>query len=150
MEQNRKIHSITDNTTSTSSMSTKPLVMLILGMIVLGVASGFLISKMPSGGASSTTTKNETTETDGKTTAGILDKKAFPDSAEGTLKEGGIEGEGSYHLVRPGGDSQNVYLTSTAVDLSTFIGKKVKVWGKTFDSQKAGWLMDVGYVEVSK
>lgn len=150
MEQTRKIHSISDNTQPTSSMSTKPLIFLIVGMLVLGVASGFLLSKFPQDGSSSNTTKTDSKETDGKTTAGILDKKAFPDSTEGTLKEGGIEGEGSYHLVRPGGDSQNVYLTSTAVDLSTFIGKKVKVWGKTFDSQKAGWLMDVGYVEVTK
>ena len=78
---------------------------------------------------------------------GIMDKKRFPDKAEGKLVEGGIEGEGSFHLVRTGGDSQNVYLTSSIVDLSKYVGKKVRVWGQTFSGQKAGWLMDVGYVE---
>ena len=59
-----------------------------------------------------------------------------------------IEDEGQYHIERPGGVSQNVYLTSTTVDLSQFIGKKIRVWGETFSAQKAGWLMDVGLVEV--
>ncbi|NTU72677.1 hypothetical protein HGB07_00680 [Candidatus Roizmanbacteria bacterium] len=81
-------------------------------------------------------------------TAGIADKKTFKDKAEGTLREGGIDGEGTFHLERPGGDSQNVYLTSSTVDLSNYIGKKVRVWGATFNGQKAGWLMDVGLVEV--
>lgn len=80
-------------------------------------------------------------------TEGIMDKKKFPDKAEGKLVEGGIDGEGSFHLVRSGGESQNVYLTSSIIDLSKYIGKKVRVWGQTFSGQKAGWLMDVGYVE---
>lgn len=80
--------------------------------------------------------------------AGVKDPKLFPDSTEGVLKEGGIEGEGSFHLERPGGASQNVYLTSSTIDLSQFVGKRVKVWGKTYKGEKAGWLMDVGYLEV--
>jgi hypothetical protein len=91
-----------------------------------------------------------TSEDGSKTSAGVLDKKTFTDQAEGTLREGGFEGEGSFHLERPGGKSQYVYLTSTAVDLSEFIGKKVSVWGQTYEAEKAGWLMDVGYVELSK
>ena len=59
-----------------------------------------------------------------------------------------MEGEGSFHLERPGGTSQNVYLTSSTVDLSEYVGKKVKVYGETFQGEKAGWLMDVGLVEV--
>lgn len=82
--------------------------------------------------------------------AGIVDKKTFKDSVEGILREGGIEGEGNFHLDRPGGASQNAYLTSSTVDLSGYIGKKVKVWGQTFSGQKAGWLMDVGSVEIIK
>jgi hypothetical protein len=76
--------------------------------------------------------------------------KNFKDQAEGTLKEGGIDGEGNFHLERPGGESQNVYLTSSTVDLSLYVGKKVRVYGQTFAGQKAGWLMDVGLVEVLK
>ena len=74
--------------------------------------------------------------------------KTFKDTTTGTLKNGGINGEGQYHLVRPGGDSQNVYLTSSSVDLSKFIDRKIKVWGQTQTAQYAGWLMDVGRVEV--
>ena len=77
-----------------------------------------------------------------------LIKKTFKDSAEGIMREGGIDGEGNFHLERPGGLSQNVYLTSTTVDLSDYIGKKVKVWGQTFQADKAGWLMDIGSVEM--
>jgi len=82
--------------------------------------------------------------------SGINDKKTFPDQAEGILREGGIDGEGSFHLERPGGPSQNVYLTSSTIDLSSYVGKKVRVWGQTFAGKKAGWLMDVGLIEVIK
>ncbi len=82
------------------------------------------------------------------TKAGIKDKAVFKDKATGILKKGGIDGEGSFHLERPGGESQNVYLTSSTVDLTQFVGKKVEVWGKTYKAKKAGWLMDVGYIEV--
>jgi len=81
-------------------------------------------------------------------TFGSTDTSTFKDAAEGTLQNGGIDGEGQYHLVRPGGDSQNVYLTSSTLDLSKFMGKKIKVWGQTQAAQKAGWLMDVGKVQV--
>jgi hypothetical protein len=79
---------------------------------------------------------------------GIADAKTFPDSAEGELAGGGIDGEGSHHLVREGGESQYVYLTSSIIDLDQFVGRKVKVWGQTFEAQKAGWLMDVGRLEI--
>lgn len=79
---------------------------------------------------------------------GAKDTKAFKDPVEGVLVSGGIGSEGSHHIVRPGGESQNVYLTSSIVDLKMFEGAKVKIWGETFKAQKAGWLMDVGRVEV--
>lgn len=79
---------------------------------------------------------------------GSADEKTFKDSAEGYLEVGGIDGEGSHHLLREGGISQTVYLTSSVTDLSKFEGMKVKVWGETFKAQKAGWLMDVGRVQV--
>ena len=64
------------------------------------------------------------------------------------LKKGGIEGEGAYHLERSGGPSQNVYLTSSVLDLSQLVGRKIKVWGETNSAQKAGWLMDVGRAQI--
>lgn len=79
---------------------------------------------------------------------GVKDEKTFKDSAEGYLAAGGIDGEGSHQLVRAGGVSQTVYLTSSVTDLDKFVGMEVKIWGETFKGQKAGWLMDVGRVEV--
>ena len=79
---------------------------------------------------------------------GSTDKKSFRDVAEGKLERGGIDGEGTHKLIRPGGESQNVYLTSSIVDLEQYVGKKVRVWGETFTAQKAGWLMDVGRIEI--
>lgn len=121
---------------------------ILIVMIVLGVGSGFVITK---GTAKDITSQSEISKAEdvSKGTAlGTNDTSTFPDTAEGTMKEGGIEGEGQYHLVRPGGESQNVYLTSSTVDLSLVLDKKVKVWGQTQKAQSAGWLMDVGRVEV--
>ncbi len=117
---------------------------LLVAVLLSGTALGFVLSKATGTKKTATNTsmsvKNDKLE-------GIEDKKTFKDSAEGILKEGGIDGEGNYHLSRPGGVSQNVYLTSTTVDLSQYVGKKIKVHGETFKGQKAGWLMDVGLVE---
>lgn len=80
--------------------------------------------------------------------AGIADESTFRDTAEGLLEEGGVDGEGTHHLVREGGESKYVYLTSTVIDLESFAGKNVQVWGETIAAQQAGWLMDVGKIKV--
>jgi len=117
-------------------------------MIVLGIGSGLLIAK---GTTSSTSTSSEVTAASdivkGKT-FGVDDTSTFKDEAEGTLKIGGIDGEGQYHLERPGGETQYVYLTSSVVDLGLVEGRKIRVWGQTQKAQRAPWLMDVGRVEV--
>lgn len=113
-------------------------------IIVAGFIAGFILTTVQK---SSTSTK-KALDSPAKKTAGISDKKTFKDKAEGVLKEGGANGEGNFHLERAGGESQNVYLTSTTVDLFQYIDKKVRVWGETFSAQKAGWLMDVGLVEL--
>jgi hypothetical protein len=115
--------------------------------ILLGAGSGYLLVNQH--GSTAPRDKSVPTYSVQKgSTFGSDDTKAYPDTAMGKLQEGGIEGEGAYHLVRPGGDSQNVYLTSSEVDLSQFVNKQIKVWGKTQAAQHAGWLMDVGRVEV--
>lgn len=134
------------STKSNSSNLVKPLILILL-VGVLAVGSGFLIAKV-------TSTTSEQSGTVGKAQVskgesfGSNDTKTFKDTAEGVLKEGGIDGEGQFHLERPGGKSQYVYLTSSAVDLSLVVGRKIKVWGQTFAAEKAGWLMDVGKIEV--
>jgi len=78
----------------------------------------------------------------------FVDTEAFPDVAEGILRSGGIDDEGTHHLERGEGPAQYAYLTSTVMDLGVFEGKKVKVWGKTAAAKKAGWLMEVGKVSI--
>ena len=103
--------------------------------VIIGAVFGFGFSRLnkKTTNSSSDKTKNTTQS------AGIVDKKTFKDSVEGILREGGIDGEGNFHIERPGGVSQNAYLTSSTVDLSVYIGKKIKVWGQTFSGQKAGY-----------
>lgn len=130
---------------------TRKVLAIFLGAAVLGIISGFFLFKF----SPSTLIAKQTTATtalSGKiekgTVIGSDDTKTFKDTAEGVLKEGGIDGEGAFHLVRPGGEAQNVYLTSSTVDLSSLVDRKIKVWGETQKAQVAGWLMDVGRVEV--
>lgn len=130
------------------SSSSKMFIMLFIA-ILLGVGTGYLLSSKTVGSNAPGVTKTgDITSVKKGDIFGSDDTKTFSDKAEGTLKPGGIEGEGQYHLVRPGGDSQNVYLVSSIVDLSKFESRKIRVWGSTQTAQYAGWLMDVGKVEV--
>lgn len=77
--------------------------------------------------------------------------QTFRDSVEGTVeKNDQLEkyAQGTHKLIRPGGEDQTAYLTSSVLDLDEYVGKKVKVFGETFGSSQVGWLMDVGKVEV--
>ncbi len=145
MKNSNLIKNIDFNKNSPSDMSYQKFFLFVAFAVVAGISLGFLVKKINTKSDSQTISK-----TNSKTTVGIFDKKTFKDQAEGILKEGGINGEGNFHLERPGGESQNVYLTSTTIDLSQFLNKKVRVWGQTFSSEKAGWLMDVGLVEILK
>ncbi|OGK29197.1 hypothetical protein A3D06_01075 [Candidatus Roizmanbacteria bacterium RIFCSPHIGHO2_02_FULL_40_9] len=135
-------------------LSMKKTFTIFILVIIAGVASGFAINYVLGAqgkGSGKEASQNELENAKVIETAGISDKKTFKDSAEGVLREGGHKsGEGNFHLDRPGGEDQNAYLTSSTVDLSEYVGKKVRVHGETFASQNVGWLMDVGYVEVLK
>jgi hypothetical protein len=77
--------------------------------------------------------------------------QTFKDEAEGIIEENDEldkYSQGTHKLIRPGGESQTAYLTSSILDLDEYTGKKVKVLGETFGSSQVGWLMDVGKVEV--
>lgn len=75
--------------------------------------------------------------------------QTFRDSAEGVVEKNDIDkyAQGTHKLIRPGGESQTAFLTSSVLDLDQFVGKKVKVQGETYGSSQVGWLMDVGKVE---
>ena len=136
-----------------SPMST---VMTIVLAIVLGVATGYGVNAMTSSSGSNVTSgvadqtditvdSNEIKEGE---SYGSSDTERFADSAVGYLKEGGFEGEGSHRLLREGGETQTIYLTSSFIDLDPFIGHEIEIWGETFAAQNVSWLMDVGGVKV--
>lgn len=141
----------------TSPMTKKKQKVFVIGIavtVLLGLGTGYVAASL-----TRTVTPLETaTTTEGAValnagikvgqTFGSEDASAFKDPVEGVILPGGIGSEGSHHLVRPGGPSQNVYLTSSVMDLKMFENAKIKVYGETFKAQKAGWLMDVGRVEV--
>jgi hypothetical protein len=79
---------------------------------------------------------------------GVKDTKNFPDKAIGVIEAGGANGEGTHKLIREGGPSQTVYLTSSVLDLDQFVGKKVELNGATMKAQKVTWLMDVGRIQI--
>ena len=116
-------------------------------VVLAGIGAGYLFSGVGknSGGLGS---NSGNTIVVSKNEAGVADESKFATTTDGVLEEGGIGGEGNYHLVRGSGPSQYAYLTSTSVDLSTFVGKKVQIWGDTMSGKKAGWLIDVGKIKV--
>ncbi len=133
-----------------SRRNTLILVATSLVIIVAGVGTGYLLSRRTAAkGEVGTKGTEVTTNAKGDVTeAGVEDTSAFPDEAEGVLKEGGIGGEGTHYLDRALGPEKNVYLFSTTLNLQSFVDKKVKVWGQTVSGKKAGWLMDVGRIKI--
>jgi len=124
-----------------------PFIAGVILVVLAGIGSGWLISNkvIGKGGGTSQAPNVKVSSNE----AGILDESTFKgDTAEGKLVEGGINGEGTHHLERDGGPTKNVYLTSSVIDLQSFVGKNVKVWGETLSAKKAGWLMDVAKIKV--
>ncbi len=119
----------------------------LIAALVLGVASGYILSTKGGGGSVSPISL-----------PGVAPKTAqqdtttFKDFAEGVVtpkdKNASDYSEGTEILKRDGADP--VALTSSVVDLTKYEGKKVKVYGETQKALNAGWLMDVGKVEEIK
>lgn len=139
-------------TSSTTNMVKDILLpsVVILLVILVGVGVGWKLS-------SSKVLGSKVNGNSGATAPGVVkkngevgstDTQTFKDEAEGTLRAGGANGEGAYHLERPGGDSQTAALTSSVLDLSEFVDKKVHIWGETQSSKKVGWFMDVGKIKI--
>lgn len=123
-------------------------------VIFLGLGSGYLIYSATPHTSTKASSYSTSVSPEGLKVGDVIgfkDESGFKDQpATGVLEEGGLNGEGSHKLLREGGISQTVYLTSSSVELAQFVGHKVTVWGQTFNSQKAGWLMDVGRVKVEQ
>lgn len=124
---------------------------IILAIILAGTVSGYFLANRGIAGPAETRELEEGVEViSGPKEVGIKDVRVFRDTASGKIEinDSEIITEGSHKLIRPGGESQTAYLTSSVVDLNQFLGKCVQVWGETFAAQKAGWLMDVGRVKM--
>lgn len=158
----------TDETTPAETLSVKPIAfsedktamrkkakkittVICVIALVAGIGTGFGVYKLQ--GQKTSSSNEPIQQVAGEKVKegdvfGMTDSELFKDTAVGYLEAGGINGEGSHKLLRPGGDSQTVYLTSAATDLNKLTGMEVRVWGETYKGQQAGWLMDVGKVEV--
>ncbi|MBI2033338.1 MAG: hypothetical protein HYT10_02630 [Candidatus Levybacteria bacterium] len=143
-EQNPLLHKFNKKKTTSAFF------IFVIIAVFLGVGTGYMFSgnKTPLTSKGKVTKSGDVSSLEKGDVIGSDDTKTFTDTTEGKVAEGGIEGEGQFHLIRPGGESQYVYMTSSTVDLSKLIDRKVKVWGQTQKAEKAGWLMDVGRVEV--
>lgn len=146
-----------NNDNSMKSIFTRSFMIIALLVVSAGVATGFGAHQLQQKTGVGVNPANsnlqrvaEESQVQVGDVFGVQDSKTFKDSAEGYLEIGGINGEGSHKLLREGGESQTVYLTSSITDLDIFDGMEVKIWGETFKGQQAGWLMDVGRVEVVK
>ncbi len=149
----------TDFTEELSSPSPKnnKLVLPVIFLLVagLGIYSGAMFKSSQSTGSTTNSTELSGIKADIPESGvkagdvfGSSDEKAFNTTATGVIDKGGINGEGTHKLVRPGGVSQTAYLTSSVIDLDQLVGHQVTIWGETFKGQKAGWLMDVGRAKV--
>ena len=121
---------------------------ILIAVVILGLLTGFGLYAWQTKGTKLIAGKNvEVVQTAGE--EGVKDASTFKDTATGMLQEndGKLTKEGTHILIR-GDVSQNVYLTSSVIDLSKYVDKKVQVWGQTFAGQRAGWLMDVGRIKV--
>lgn len=135
-----------------SKKSKKIFLLICLVAIGAGTLTGFGAYKLKAKNGSGQMVENVTIDDANKIkngdVFGVQDKDTFADSAIGYVELGGVEGEGSHKLLREGGESQTVALTSSVVDLDKLVGAEVKLYGETFKAEKAGWFMDVGRVEV--
>ncbi len=126
-------------------------VLLVILVVLAGVGTGWFLS----GGALAGKTaiprgENAPGVEESNGEAGVSDESTFNNTAEGKLEKGGIEGDGTHRLIRGADPSKYIALTSTVIDLDSFVGKEVQIWGQTLAAQKAPWLMDVGKIKIIK
>ncbi|MBI2599043.1 hypothetical protein HYW40_02400 [Candidatus Curtissbacteria bacterium] len=123
-------------------------VLIIVAVVGAGIASGLVLSSRSKNQAIAKASIEEENLTPEQK---VSFNQTFRDQAEGKLEKNDQldkYAQGTHRLIRPGGEDQTAYLTSSVLDLDQYVGKNVKVFGETFGSSQVGWLMDVGKVEV--
>lgn len=132
------------------SLPTKAVpILIIIVVLAAGIFSGLVLSSRNKSRAS--TAKSSIQEENLTPEQKTSFNQTFKDSAEGVIQKNDKldkYAQGTHKLIRPGGEDQTAFLTSSVLDLDQYVGKKVKVFGETFGSTQVGWLMDVGKVEV--
>jgi len=121
---------------------------VLIVVAILGIGTGYGLTQVSSSsGKKLIPLPNVSSAEKGKNVC-TTNTGFIKDTAEGTLADGGIEGEGQYHLV-PSRRRQPKWsiMTSSTVDLSQFIGKKIKVWEHPLLNMQVGSWMS-GKVEV--
>lgn len=130
-------------------------------IVAIGVASGFWLSRFFPGRSSDQSplfTSGESHPLSADTISDADQLKVgqvygnangnFKDEATGVIESGGVNGEGTHTLIRPGGEDQKAALTSSTLDLDLFVDRQVEIKGETNDSRRAGWFLDVGSIKV--
>jgi hypothetical protein len=119
---------------------------LIMIVVAAGLGTGYMMAKPASGSPTAApgvkTSGNE---------IGIQDEKTFRDCAEGIIETNDARAtktEGSHKLIREGGPSKTLYMTSSVLALDEYQGKKVEVCGETLQSKKVAWFMDIGRLKL--
>lgn len=131
---------------STSSSPVKIYAAILAVALVSGATTGYVLASSKS--ASSPLVTNQSA---GPAARAQQDTRTFRDFAEGVIQKkpeskDSDYSEGTHVLIRQ--SAVPVALTSSVVDLTSYEGKKVKVFGETQKAIKEGWLMDVGRVEI--
>ena len=112
------------------------ILLIYLVVLILGVGTGFGVHVVKAkntvkfAGQDVKVVKTATEE-------GVQDASSFKDTATGKIiaNDGKLVQAGTHILIR-GDASQNVYLTSSVVDLSKYEGKNVQVWGNTYNDKR--------------
>lgn len=125
-------------------------VLIVVIVVAAGILSGLVFS---SRAKSAKQIASSTLQNDQNLTPEVQKSfnQTFKDQAEGIIQKNDQfdkYAQGTHKLIRPGGESQTAFLTSSVLDLDQYDGKKVKVFGETFGSSQVGWLMDVGKVDI--
>lgn len=122
-------------------------IIIVVVIVAAGIFSGLVLSSRNKSAAQSASAIKEEELAPAQKESFA---QTFRDEAEGTIEKNDEldkYAQGTHKLIRPGGEDQTAFLTSSVLDLDQYVGKKVKVFGETFGSQQVGWLMDVGKVE---
>lgn len=80
--------------------------------------------------------------------AGYKDTKLFESIVTGTVKKGGLFGDGTHTLVQDSNPKNPAALLSSVVDLDEYVDKHVQIWGRSQKGLKAAWLLEVGRVKI--